>query len=88
MSKETEAKLSIHQILEKLDQVSSWHIALPRKLQWLLEPLRVLVSICVVLPGCVIAVDLYTLFILIPSLLADVSLASWKKAVRNRSFGK
>jgi hypothetical protein len=77
-----EAKTKLRQILKKLDQAlapnsrrlevwfSSWSELLPKKLGRLGELLQVLLSICVTLPIYAIAVALFTLFLLISSLIA------------------
>ena len=65
-----------------------WPGLLPNKLRRLGELLQVPLSICVVLPYYLIAVALFTLFLLIPSLIANVLVDAWKKVVASESFGQ
>jgi hypothetical protein len=95
-----EMKTELRQILEKLDQdpnkwtpeekarFSTWPELLPKKLRRLGELLQVPLSICVVLPYYAIAVALFTLFLLIPSLIANVLVDAWKKVGGSQSFGQ
>jgi hypothetical protein len=60
-----------------------------KKLRRLGELLQVPLSLCVVLPYYAIAVALFTLFLLIPSLIANVLVDAWKKrVVGSQSFGQ
>jgi hypothetical protein len=95
-----ELKTELRQVLEKLDDpnkwtpeekawFSSWPELLPKKLRRLGELLQVPLSLCVVLPYYAIAVALFTLFLLIPSLIANVLVDAWKKkVVGSQSFGQ
>jgi hypothetical protein len=87
----SETKTKLRQILEKLDEdpnkwtpeeqawFSSLPDLLPKKLRRLGDLLQDPLSICVVLPYYSIAVALFTLFLLIPSLIANVLVDAWKK---------
>src|SRR5260370_15394509 len=95
-----EMKTELRQILQKLDQdpnkwtpeekawFNSWPELVPKKLRPLGELLQVLLSICVVLPYYAIAVALFTLVLLIPSLIANVLFDAWKRVVASQSFGQ